>query len=75
MQTKLVGIKLMATMERGQYEEVVGEDNDLINSIVSTYQRFKEKVQPVEVPGVEMASSTEPREVYCEATKKNGCPL
>ena len=32
-------------------------------------------MKPVEVPGVEMASSVEPREVYCEASKKQGSPL
>ena len=46
----------MATMEKGIYEEVVGEDNDLINSIVSTYSKFKESMKPSEAPGVSMAS-------------------
>lgn len=54
--TKLIGIKLVATMEKGIYEEVVGEDNDLINSIVSTYSKFKESMKPSEAPGVSMAS-------------------
>jgi len=37
-----MSIKMKATMEKGIYEEVIGEDNDLITSIVSTYSKFKE---------------------------------
>jgi len=29
-------------MKKSNYDEVVGEDNDLITSIVSTYSKFKE---------------------------------
>ena len=57
-------------MEKGIYEEVVGEDNDLITSIVSTYSKFKEQIKPTEPPGVAMASLEDPREIYCEVTKQ-----
>ena len=59
-------------MEKGIYEEVVGEDNDLINSIVSTYSKFKESMKPSEAPGVSMASVQDTREIYCEVNKKHG---
>ena len=59
-----------AKMEKGIYEEVVGEDNDLITSIVSTYSKFKEQMKPAEAPGVAVASLEDPREIYCEVTKQ-----
>ena len=59
-------------MERGVFEEVVGEDNDLINSIVSSYSKFKDRMKPTEAPGVAMATMEDTREVYCEINKKNG---
>ena len=60
---------MKATMARGIYEEVVGEDNDLITSIVSTYSKFKEQIKPAEQPGVAMATMEDPREIYCEVSK------
>ena len=61
-------------MEKGIYEEVVGEDNDLITSIVSTYSKFKEQMKTAEAPGVAIASLEDPREIYCEVTKQHNKP-
>lgn len=71
---KLVAIKMKATMEKGVHEEVIGEDNDLITSIVSTYSKFKEQIKPTEPPGVAMATMEDPRDVYCEITKQPNIP-
>lgn len=67
---KLLAIKMKATMEKGIYEEVIGEDKDLITSIVSTYSKFKEHIKPTEAPGIDMASPEEPSEIYCEVSKQ-----